>query len=1387
MLNLEYLKNILSGSEQILKSKHNYSMVSETLQTLQKSRKNLPYGTQTLVFPTTPPTNYQYQNVKDYKIAWEIPFKWQITLKQAKNQIACKITSVLSGLCNKSTLNISIQAFNTFKSQPFSYLSKLFHVNPKTLTLIINKGLQGGGVGCCSNRHISYICQTMEHIKLENFNKVPNLNEFNKNASNLATKIKESMRNNSIDKESLKELYKMNIQNIYVPLEIFKDLLLEAPKIILWSSPLYYDERRELSCLLRLYFSCGVLKDPETKPELKSELVSLKEIKKILKSQNFFPESSTILNISLTIKMIKNQNRFLQNWVNKFKKFQEVPFLLYCCNDVIPSDYFTTFLEKYSLLNDWIGSEIYGFRLLWDIIEIKIQTASDLTDELKSSISNKMTQNLEINQKLCILEFIERTIVFNSSNESICDFFVEGLKTILENELENKKIESWKVSERSILVIRSVKNLNNSLISEKLEDLRKYIKEREDNEKVKHLFYICEVNNRRDKKNLLDALEHDMRGIFLRNEYSKKIKEFFFGSIDRIVVTGLTGMGKKALCVKFAIKHINSFDYIFKFNCESPDSLKESLVRYALKLQIEYKTDEDLFISLKKLLLKDPKRSLIIFEKYKSYKTISSFLALGVKSLIVSRKRVDQSLMPDENTEVLELQKLSDHQSIDLLKSLSSSELSNEVLNKLVEICAGWPIAIQIVSAEISILQNDFIKFFDSLGDAIITEDTIINRIESLINELKIESKIILGFARFCANYPIPLELIQKAFDKISINFKSEKLVWWRGISYLKNYYIATIEDNSIRIQEHIHRSLPNSPFINLPVLEKMKFLEKAPDILLESLIESGKLESIFRDDLSNLHLYHAESILKNSKICSLSRFEVAFKLCKLYIDKGEINKLETFVCELDVIQNQNFELSGLKKSEYLIDVALLCCECENFPLKTKIELLIRPYKTKKYEYLCNEYKLKHNEKLASCFAENHRDKDSIYYYLKVLGYQKAINGENSPILALTFKKIAELYEKNEQFVKCKDFYLYAHKNIELNANLYNINLSLLYLSIANAALWSKDLLVAKTFYLKYFEITSETSPDYFKACNKLGDIYFQEKEYDSSFFYLDQARIYNEKNQFLNDLDERKLYLELGECCEFQNEAEKTEFYYKKLLIPEENSKNYREILEKIAVIYEKQSTDSKMDSFYKLKKKSSHYYILLITNLEKSKDPNKNELIFYIEKIIQILSEIQDFESVKNFKIKLIDIIRPLQNYNDLIVKLKDAGKSCIRLNDYEKAYQLYSEALNLLKNLKGTINEDSLKILKKLADVCVNREKKSNKVEELSQFLNIYDENSLYNTLEIAKFIGCLAGCFETEKKMNDAREHYQKAIAILRQLKLRGEKLYRDYLIKVKELS
>ena len=273
----------------------------------------------------------------------------------------------------------------------------------------------------------------------------------------------------------------------------------------------------------------------------------------------------------------------------------------------------------------------------------------------------------------------------------------------------------------------------------------------------------------------------------------------------RVGITGLGGVGKTALALKYANDHQSDYQFVYLIPAETSQRIKDGLLQLADDLHLpKIEKAEERLQLLKIGLNKFEQKYLLIFDgidQIEAFDEFTKYLPERGNCLLLTSRMPEQSRI--RNFELIELKPFSLEDAVSYLLQATGSE-DNEKASELAELLGRLPLALThaagyIRSRKISIQEyiqefNQYqLKLFENERLNLLTkeEKTILTTWNISLNAIETVHKCplakkVMAFFAFLGQAPIPLDLVKEWFK--TIHSTSEDLEVLDALRHLCGY-----------------------------------------------------------------------------------------------------------------------------------------------------------------------------------------------------------------------------------------------------------------------------------------------------------------------------------------------------------------------------------------------------------------------------------------------------------------------------------------------------------------------------------------------------------------------------------------------------------------------
>ncbi|OMJ81987.1 hypothetical protein SteCoe_17419 [Stentor coeruleus] len=1151
-----------------------------------------------------------------------------------------------------------------------------FSLNPKTFEVKYLNGLQGGGIGTSSIRS-----EIMQIKSNHDQNIIEELNENQKKAFELATRISESIKEITIEHNEILKLEKINPYKCTSPYIIAMKLLENFDISEFWNHPQYFDERAVLVSIIRKHLIACFIKNQNTMSMIDMEKMHLtgkfdKVIRIINQNEKIFPELCALVEIKIMRNLIYEASD-TEIWLQTILKESEemlTETLNQKNSDSIPDT--IELVDCFDRISNKIKGSFHKYLLLFEIFNI--ENTDNPQEKTQNLIINELEKIGQLGWKKTqiLLNFFENCILQDKVSQ---EFILKILKTHLQKITQNRK---WRIKEKVANVLNLLRGHWNIHISIKAERLYDSMKLDEHDIRVKNILglplkkiinpnkNLNEISQKQD--DFITNKEYLIDLIIGRENVVKEINKRFQKS-NICEITGIKGVGKSSISLKYSEDYRLKYQIIWVIKW---DNIKLDLISFAAQLGI-YK-DKDTLENLKKLLesKKIRKPILLIFDDVEDKIQINNFYTTSenIKYLIVYRNL--------QLKESIKIEPLSDNQSEDYLKlRLVYQEESEKNIKTLAYRIGGFPLRLKQSIVYINKNKLSIQEYLESIHD-LSREETIEKTLNLIVDKMTKEALNALELLSYFKPDNIPEKVIKNIMVE---NFGITS--WIKARSQLIEYYIVikNTKGKWNTCQEIIDfiRNKHNDSMKNLLIHYYYKNF-KADNNVYSEKTQKKKIKELFphvKNFIKIIEPNCVEQIIIWGNLVKVSlelefNFEEAGKSIEKIIDKTieaikDDNK-ETIAEIWSLVSNMLITIENYEKSEEI------CKKC----LEIRLQVLqpLHPDLGMIYMIMGNLYQRK---------SEYSKSED---FYKKCFEIYDKILQPLDPNLAKLYEKMGILYNDKGDYLKSEEFYIKCLKIQEQILSPLHPKLAIYYMNIGN--LYSEKIgnMNGEEFYIKCLNIQEQILPplhsDLADTYNNIGNLYSKKADYvKSEEFYI---KCLNIQEQILPPLHPKlaMIFLNIGSLYYKQTEYIKSEEYNMKCL------KIYEKILTPLhpdlAIIY------MNIGSLYNDKKdynKSEEYYIKCLKIREQILPLFHPHLAQIYMNLGILYSEKVEYNKSEEYYMKCLKIQEEIlpHFHPDLGILYMNIGILYRIKGDYVKSEEFYLKSLKIQEQILTSLHPD------------------------------------------------------------------------------------------------
>jgi len=288
----------------------------------------------------------------------------------------------------------------------------------------------------------------------------------------------------------------------------------------------------------------------------------------------------------------------------------------------------------------------------------------------------------------------------------------------------------------------------------------------------------------------------------------------------RIILHGLSGVGKTRLAVEYAYKYSNNYDLVWWLRAEKSTTITNDFLDLAIKLKLIDEEDKKQYSVIENLLywLKSNQYWLLIFDNVEDFNIIEKYLPDSDSGNVLFTSRNPSQ----DNMTIISVPALNRSDSIELLLNYTGLN-DKKSSNKLAEELGDLPLALEQVSTYIK--ENDFtiinylnllkrpgLDFSTQIATSLDYPETITTVFDISFQKADEQLKGSIDFLNllaFLAPDDIPIVELSRNCMELSKNlmevFKSDESLD-RMLKHLESYSLIVITANTISIHRLIQK-----------------------------------------------------------------------------------------------------------------------------------------------------------------------------------------------------------------------------------------------------------------------------------------------------------------------------------------------------------------------------------------------------------------------------------------------------------------------------------------------------------------------------------------------------------------------------------------------------
>ena len=659
----------------------------------------------------------------------------------------------------------------------------------------------------------------------------------------------------------------------------------------------------------------------------------------------------------------------------------------------------------------------------------------------------------------------------------------------------------------------------------------------------------------------------------------------------RVAITGLGGVGKTALALRYVNKHQTDYQFVYLIPAGTSRLIKDGLLQLADDLHLpKVEEIEERLELLKRRLDRLEQKYLLIFDgidQVEAFDELTKYLPERGNCLLLTSRMPEQSRI--RNFEIIELRPFSPEDAVNYLLNSTSSEEEKEA-SKLAEYLGRLPLALAqaamyIYQHKISIHEyiqefNQYqLKLFEHKRLNLLTgeEKTILTTWNISLNAIETVHKCplakeLMAFFAFLGQASIPFNLVKEWFE--TTHSTNEDLELIDALKHLCDYSV-------------IDNPSPDFFQVNPLVQQVTHFQMTNPQLVFDQTFMALTLQirKFQQDNVNTWNLVkptvpHALSLLKRQDLMANMTLE---KQCEFMGLLGNICSADgNFYQALEVHKSRlKLATEWHKQSPQLQETNIELARSYN-DIGSRLEALGKYDEALEYHRKALEILLKANGEnhlgIALSYNNIGMDLRSLEKYNEALdSHQKALNmqlkvhGEDHPDVARSYSNIGLSLQKLEKCVEALD---YHRKALNMLLKVYGEDHPLIARSynhigesFSSLGSYAKALKYHRNALGIQQKVYGKDHPDVARSYNDIGESLNSLRKYDEALEHHLKALEIRRKVYGKDHPDVAKSYHSIGWSLEGMGKYQKALDYFQKAL--EIRQKVYGEEHPDIALSY--------------------------------------------------------------------------------------------------------------------------------------------------------------------------------------------------------------------------
>lgn len=503
--------------------------------------------------------------------------------------------------------------------------------------------------------------------------------------------------------------------------------------------------------------------------------------------------------------------------------------------------------------------------------------------------------------------------------------------------------------------------------------------------------------------------------LYGRDSELNRLRDYMADNIQHGIIglSGIAGVGKSTIALKFATKSIGSYDYIWWINSENDDIFQSYILDLADTLSIEGKSFQEKLSKLKVIINSPQTKFLLIIDNLENVNIVQDLFCTRGHYIITTR--LDQI-----GFNKIEVSALSREASVQLLSSRLPDKPHDEY-ELLANFLEDLPLALLQAASYIKKYNKDITEYIEELSDAPDRDERLKSIVSKNIQPLSEECQDILKIVCLGHHDNIPYDMLYTVFSYKYLNTTQNQFDSHLSSIVRLNIMSYDIQTELLKIHRVIHKA-SRSIFSNSLNDELVRAFSEY--LYINYMPESNIHIQEQRDQIKTLTFHAVELVKKYKSRTPRSRAAVLYSRLAYAFNTFFLN-YET--SNIYAVILQQYLVVPLEENEFLAQVY------------NNLGLLYRSlekYRTSELYYLrCLILK-------ETSLPSNHPDLAAIYislgflykasgeyrrseeYYLKCLRIREANLPANHNDLATIYNDLGELYLSMGNYRRSEDYYL---------------------------------------------------------------------------------------------------------------------------------------------------------------------------------------------------------------------------------------------------------------------------------------------------------------------------------------------------------------------------